>query len=169
MKFEKIAIAFIAIVFGAGCSDSNVDWKQLARDRYAPTEELIFGSGATQQQWKELEEKGVIEWPTEFRSLYNEFNGFAHGSSEEPEWLLVPLNQTPSLTAHIRSWFQETHPDQAARFVAFIDWGNGDATGYMMMNGGGWVDGLYTFNHEFYEFEAKQDWQEFLIKEYSSI
>ena len=71
--------------------------------------------------------------------------------------------------ASTRSWFGETHPTVAKRFLPFIDWVNGDGMGYLVLDNGTIADGLFCFEHELFEHDEDQDPDEFIVKWNNSI
>lgn len=89
--------------------------------------------------------------------------------AERVDWLFTPISKVLDLVDATRQWFQETHPGPAQRFFPFIDWSNGDATGYLLSPSGALLSALFDFEHEEYTFDASQDESEFLTSAYGSI
>jgi hypothetical protein len=126
---------------------------------------LVTQDGADPQAIIQLEDRLGIHFPDEFHELYATLNGFgvaSNGDSEHVWWLCTPLEEIPEFAEGIRKWFRGTHPDVAERFVAFIDWHNGDGEGYLFDEHGIALPGLYIFEHELYGFDEDQDIDEFL-------
>ena len=130
---------------------------------------LELGPPATAKDLDSLDKEVGFRMTAEFRSFYGEFNGFGTKRDGEVDWCFVPISEIPSLTAGVRDWFEETHPDIAKRYVAVVDWGNGDSSGYLFSEFGEPLEGFFIFEHESYEFEVDQDWREFIIPVDSSI
>ena len=127
---------------------------------------IVTGEPASGEAIKNLESELGVVLPEEFHSLYSEFDGFGNLDDDDGEilWGYLPLAQIPTSTEDSRRWFRETHPDIASRYVAFQDFGNGDTSGYVFDESLKNVLGLFTFEHESYEFEESQDWQDFLLE-----
>lgn len=138
-------------------------------DNAAARDSLILGSPATIDSIAEFEKAIGFSMPEEFKSLYSEHDGFGTSRHGEAEWFFLPLSELPEHAAEVRDWFQETHPEIAKRFVPFVDWGNGDASGYVFSASGIPEPGIFMFEHESYEFEEDQDWREFLVPVDASI
>ncbi|MBL9153880.1 MAG: SMI1/KNR4 family protein [Verrucomicrobiales bacterium] len=150
------------------------EWRPLINEYYklAHTDDpnsLELGKPATTEELDSLDKELGFKMPPEFRSFYGEFNGFGTKRDDETDWFFVPISAIPNLTAVIRDWFKETHPEIARRYVAVVDWGNGDSSGYLFSEAGDPLEGFFIFEHESYEFEADQDWREFIIPVNSSI
>lgn len=132
---------------------------------YADTPESIrLGKPATAEAIRAFEKSSAGHTlPEEFHSLYQQFDGYGNESGDGIDWFFVPLELLPEHVAGVRGWLQETHPDLASRFVPFVDWGSGDASGYLFTESGALEPGIYMFEHESYESDAGQDWNEFLF------
>ncbi|MEZ5326426.1 MAG: hypothetical protein R3F19_15355 [Verrucomicrobiales bacterium] len=87
----------------------------------------------------------------------------------EVMWHFTPIEQIPMITEDSRGWFRETHPNIANRYVAFQDYGNGDTSGYLFDKHLKSVIGIYIFEHESYEFDEDQNWEEFVRETDSAI
>ncbi len=124
---------------------------------------LVLGSPATNASIAELEKATGYAMPNEFRQLYLEFDGFGTSRDGETEWFFVPISKLDAHLSEVRDWFQDTHPEIAERFVSFVDWRCGDASGYIFTESGLPEPGIFMFEHERYEFDAEQDWREFLV------
>lgn len=132
-------------------------------------ESLVLGTPATAASIAEFEKGIGHAMPDEFKQLYSEYDGFGTLREGETAWFFLPIAKLPELAAQVRDWFQETHPEIAKRFVPFVDWGNGDASGYVFSESGVPEPGIFMFEHESYEFEGDQDWEEFLVPVDASI
>ncbi|BCX48529.1 cell wall assembly/cell protein, KNR4 [Haloferula helveola] len=130
---------------------------------------LVLGSPASAASIAEFEKAIGYSMPDEFKELYSEYDGFGTSRDGETDWFFLPISKLPEHASEIRDWFQETHPELAKRFVPFVDWGNGDASGYVFSETGTLLPGIFIFEHESYEFEEDQGWEEFLIPVDSSI
>ena len=115
---------------------------------------------------------GKINFPitAEFREFYLQVDGFGSQMEEgEVYWLLVPSAHL-ELTVEVgRDWMNDTHPEVAQRFFAFIDWSSGDFTGYLKSEDGELLPGLWEFSHEYFLHDSTQDYNDFLIQTDSSI
>ncbi len=150
------------------------EWRQVITefhklDHPDDPDSLELGQPVSSKEFDSLDKQIGFKMPPEFRSFYREFNGFGTKQDGETDWFFVPISIIPSLTANIRDWIQETHPEIAKRYVAVVDWGNGDLSGYLFSESGEPLDGFFIFEHESYEFEDAQDWREFIIPLDSSI
>jgi hypothetical protein len=132
---------------------------------------LVLGGGASEDEISALEGSLGITFPREFRELYLTHNGvgMSRERSEEIVWQAIPLALIPAAIKHARDWFHETHPEVSARFFPFLDWYCGDYDGYLLGEGPFVLPGIYSFEHESYEFDADQDSEEFLLPAYSSL
>lgn len=133
-----------------------------AQDNSDCPESLVLGDSNSLSDIAKIETRIGYTLPKEFKSFYTEYDGFGTNSEEGTDWFITPIESIQSTTDEARDWFAETHPDLAKRFVAFIDWGCGDYCGYLFTDDGDALDGIYTFEHESYEFEDDQDWAEFI-------
>lgn len=135
-------------------------------------DKLHIQAGASKSAIKTLEKSLKLNLVEEFRSLYEQCNGFGLTCDDEPDriwWFFRPLEQIEEFADGTRSWFAETHPELAARFFPFIDWGNGDGMGYLIGDDDATQPGLYCFEHENYGFDEDDDPEEFIIKWNNSI
>ena len=134
--------------------------------------QLVLNDAAAEAAITALTEKLGFRLPPEFSDIYRSHDGFGVQHTSDPEtihWSLVPISQIPELMQSARDWFQETHPDAAQRFFPFIDWSCGDYTGYLLTADGTIRSGLFTFEHDSYEFEAEQAPDDFLHHAYDDI
>lgn len=143
------------------------DWRQDIinhhnLDHEDQPESLFLGEPANAEELRAFEKSVHRRLPEEFHDLYSQYNGYGTVSEHGTDWFFVPLEMLPEHVSGIRDWFQGTHPELAARFVPFVDWGNGDASGYLFSESGEMEPGIYMFESESYLFEAEQDWTEFL-------
>lgn len=124
---------------------------------------LVTGPPASPKAIVDFEH--VLGWtlPAEFHGLYQTFDGVGLASGEEETlWLLTPLAKIPQVIADVRTWFADTHPALARRYFPFIDWGNGDSSGYLLSEKGELLPGIWIFEHEAYEFDEAQPASAFL-------
>ena len=124
---------------------------------------LVLGPPASSALIAEFEKQIGFTMPDEFKQLYTEYDGFGTSRDGETAWFFLPISKLPEHASGVRDWFQETHPEIAKRFVPFVDWGNGDASGYIFSDSGTPLPAIFMFEHESYEFEEDQDWEEFLV------
>lgn len=124
---------------------------------------LVLGPPATEQAIADLEKELNFTFPEEFRSFYLTCDGFGTSSEDGTDWFFLPLADIAEHTFGTREWFEKTHPDIASSFVAFVDWGNGDASGYLFDGMGSIRDGIFMFEHESYDSDEAQKWEEFLM------
>jgi len=151
------------------------NWKLIVESHhnwaYADGEyRLVIRPPATPEDLCALEDLFGPALSGEMRSFYHQIDGF--GIEPTPNgvsWFVTPIAQLPELIEDCRSWFRDTHPDLAVRFFPFIDWISGDYTGYLLSEKGSLLNGLYTFEHELYRFDAEQDSSEFILTVYDTI
>ena len=146
-------------------------WRQTISEHHSrvhvqPGDKLLIRDGSTSDRLDTLQESLCFDLPEEFRSLYLQCDGFGltYEDNEQEWWFCHPLGQIPDFADQTRKWFEATHPEAAARFFPFIDWGNGDGMGYLLGEDGKKLNGLYCFEHENYEFDAEQEIEEFVVK-----
>lgn len=150
------------------------DWKKTveAHHQWAhPNDgfELVMLPPASDIEVRSLQSTFGFPVPSELRGFYEQIGGCGvKAGDHEVSWMVVPVTEVATNIAKARDWFANTHPKLAARFYPFIDWDCGDYTGYLQ-SPLGLKRGLYTFEHESYEFEAAQPAQSFLTKSYSSL
>jgi SMI1 / KNR4 family (SUKH-1) len=126
-------------------SESNLasdttPWTQLIQSQHAKyfggnCHGLILRDGASESELDALDLQMAFKFPPEFRELYKTHNGVGDIYGTEANsinWSFVPISLIPELTILARNWFQGTHPDVAARFFPFFNWGCGDYTGYLL-------------------------------------
>jgi len=130
---------------------------------------LHFGPSATDAELAAFEAKIGFRFPKEFHELYRSCNGFGRKDGDEVIWFCAPLEEIPALSEDVRKWFKETHPEMAAQFVAFIDWESGDYTGYVFDEDGKVFEGVFDFVYEAYDYDKKQDPDEFIIPTFPTI
>ncbi len=107
-------------------------------------------------------------WCDEFFSLYARHDGIGiQGADNVTTWSFVPTTELIAFKQSVCGWFQDTHAVAAAKFFPFFDWGNGDAIGYIDLEGVETL--LFIFDHESYEFDPDQEVTEFLKPSYESI
>ena len=101
--------------------------------------------------------------PEELRNFYQHANGIGLGDvpTDSPRFI-PPVESLPDFVNSARSSFSETHPKHAARYIPFIEWENGDSTGYFLNDDETLFDYLLIFSHEHYDYNDEQDINEFL-------
>jgi hypothetical protein len=141
------------------CSDPSNDFRHLALP------------GASAKAIAETEATLGLTLPTELGEFYSCFNGIGMATDDEPDIprLIPSLDQLATVITAGRSWLKETHPDWANRFLPFLDLENGDYTGYCLDENGQWMPCVVTFLHEYYQFDADQDIDEFLVESADSL
>lgn len=149
-------------------------WKTIITDFHlldnpGSPDSLHFGPPATAAEIAAFEEKIGFRFPEEFHGLYRSCNGFGRKDGDEVIWFCAPLEEIPAMSEHARKWFKGTHAELAAQFVAFIDWESGDYSGYIFDEEGVVFESLFDFSHENYDYESKQDPDEFLIPMFPTI
>ena len=146
------------------------DWRETVEEYYALDWQLVMPSGAELHELRDLARVLQVRFPDEFASLYRTMNGFGGTDGKGVvEWAALPLEEIPTFSDRIRSWFSETHPEVAARFIPFLDWHCGDATGYLKDEQGKVLSHLRTFFHEEYHFDESQPYEEFLVEDEATI
>ncbi|PQO46977.1 SMI1/KNR4 family protein [Blastopirellula marina] len=145
------------------------DWKSIIEaffENSDPTNEFrhLANPGASAEAIEAAEKQLGISLPEELRDFYLCFNGVGmagEDESDEPRFIR-PVEMLPAFINESRSSFAGTHSELASRFLPFIDWDNGDATGYLLQQDGTLFPGLVTFEHETYHYDATQDAEEFM-------
>jgi len=105
-----------------------------------------------------------VSLPEELRDFYASHDGLGLASrdgSESPRFVR-PVSELPAFVEECRSSFEETHPAYAEKYLPFVDWNNGDSSGFVRAADGTWIEALFTFSHERYLYDAEQDVNEFL-------
>jgi hypothetical protein len=137
------------------------EWKRLVAKQWGSTPtELHVGPPASAEQISILEREIGGTLPTELAEMYREFDGAGWKDGDWLDWVVVPIARIPQLSEDTRRWFKETHIEVASRYIAFLDHGNGDATGFLMSPSGTPEEGVFVFEHEAVEFQDTQDWRE---------
>lgn len=134
--------------------------------------DLVLNGPADETAISALEERLGLSLPPDLANFYRCHDGFGVRHTSAPDtisWSLVPISQVSDLIQTARDWFQETHPELARTFYPFIDWSCGDYTGYILDAVGTFSSGLFTFEHESYEFEPDQEPDDFLHHSYAEI
>lgn len=132
-------------------------------------ESLVIGAPATEEEIAALESETGFKFPAEFHEFYRSCNGFGRKDGEEVIWFCAPLEEILKMSGEARKWFRGTHEELAEQFVAFIDWESGDYTGYVFDEDGEPFEALFDFEHESYDYESRQDPDEFLVPIFPSI
>jgi hypothetical protein len=144
------------------------DWKNIVRDNHKradPENEnpLVLQAPASPHQIKAFQELFGPAASAELQDLYRQMNGYGiDGTKEGIMWEIVPTEKLPVLLRESRYWIKKTHPDLAEKFFPFYDWNCGDFSGYLLSEDGTLLKGIYTFWHEDYENDKKQDSSEFM-------
>lgn len=137
-----------------------------AKDEY----ELVALPPASSADLQALRATLGFPVPKELLSFYEQVGGCGvRAGDREVSWLVVPVAKVAENIASARDWFAETHPRLAARFFPFISWDCGDYTGYLKSPCFGLKRGLFTFEHEFYKFEASQLAWFFMKRDFKSL
>jgi hypothetical protein len=150
------------------------DWYQIISaahqlDHPEAPDSLVLGAPADAVSIAAFEKAIGYCLPEEFKELYLKYDGFGRSGKTEVCWFFLPMSELPRHVAEVREWFQETHPEIARRYVPFVDWGDGDASGYLFSESGVPEQAIFMFEHESYEFEKDQDWRDFLMPVDKSI
>jgi hypothetical protein len=147
------------------------DWRNFIERCYGlagPGWRLVMPAGAEAAQVDEAAASLGVALPAEFRGLYGAAKGFGGvGEAGPVEWAARPLDALPPFAETVRRWFGASHPRLATRFVPFLDWRTGTATGYLFDERGETTGRLTTFFHEQYRPDAAGT--EFLVTREESI
>ncbi len=143
------------------------DWEKIIARQHAAAHsndeyELVTGDRAAASEIARRGDQLGLIFPEEFVSLYETYNGVGIGSGDDVWWVLHPLDQLSQFGKSVCSFFDETHPEEADLFYPFLDFGNGDAIGYLSDESGNVMPGLYVFSHESVRFDEDQESEEFL-------
>ncbi len=133
-------------------------------DHYSP-------AGASEESLARLESELGISLPSELREFYLHSDGLGlvpRDGSSMPLFVR-PTHELVEYMQFCRSSFSGTHPVYAHRYFPCVDWYNGDSSGFMLDSDGRFVEGIYTFSHESYSYDADQDAGEFLIAHADSL
>ena len=150
------------------------NWTELAQRYFAsnninPKDQLL-NDGASLTNITLTTSSLGIKVPQEFVDLYSVHNGIGFVNPDMTWWLFRPLEHLAEFIPQTSDWFRKNHDELASRFFPFIDWGNGDGTGYLLNEHRKLLAGLYHFNTGAYDFDDdEQDSAEFLNLEYESI
>ncbi|MEO0416567.1 MAG: SMI1/KNR4 family protein [Verrucomicrobiota bacterium] len=108
---------------------------------------------------REIEKDLGFEFPEDVFSFYLQMNGYGleHCEKEISTWFVIPADQIADVKAELADEM-EMHPELAKDFIPVIDWDNGDYEGFIK----GEPKTLFSFEHEFYDFDAEQPVDEFL-------
>ncbi len=144
-------------------------WHQRVREAHKRNHqgdgvELIIGPPANPEAITELEREVGRRLPPEFHELYQALDGFGVVTADGELWLFTPLAKIARSAAAAGTWFADSHPSLAKRYFPFIDWGNGDSSGYLFSEEGDLLPGIWIFEHEMYGFDASQPASAFLVK-----
>jgi hypothetical protein len=153
------------------------NWKRIVDDFFRMSDpdgeyEHYAPKGATAATIAELESEIGVELPQELRDFYANYNGIGLVTRDEeaPMPLFIrPTTELPGFIRECQSIIRDTHPNHAERYFPFIDWYNGDSSGFMLNAKGQLVDGVFTFSHELYSYDAAQDLNDFIQPHSDSI
>ena len=142
-------------------------WLEIVRKYYVAqasynATEIFFSPPCVDGEIKKWECDQNIKLNDEFIDLYKTCNGFGVFNNKIKEYMLIPLDSLSAFIKESRSTFQQTHPEIALRFYPFIDWGNGDVSGFLYSTNCSLLKNIYTFEHESYEHDSDQKWGEFI-------
>lgn len=173
------ATAFVAV----GCSEKKTsdpavkvgdNWKELIMSfcnlgQANGPESLFLGSSVSNAALDTLASDVGFVFPEEFRDLYAIYDGFGiELKADTRNSIFMPVSEIPQFAKRMQGWFEETHAKVASRFISFINWNNGNSSGYLFSETGQ-LEGIYTLQHDEYNFEEDQDWREFLVPAAESI
>ncbi|MEM9410636.1 MAG: SMI1/KNR4 family protein [Planctomycetota bacterium] len=104
------------------------------------------------------------ELPQELRDFYLYSNGIGLQENESDSPRFIPVIQKlPEYIEICRRSFDETHAEYASRYLPFIDWENGDSSGFIFNSDGTVFDYIVMFSHEQYAYDSGQDINDFLF------
>jgi hypothetical protein len=154
-----------------------INWIQLAKKYFEETkvldelDEIVLRDGARPEEIGAVSRDLGFSFPSEFVSFYSATDGLGFlGDSkrENVSWRLPPLDDLKKYIESVRLWL-ECHEELASRFFPIIHFQNGEGIGYLIDEDGRLLQGLYEFNSARYEFDEEQEYDEFLINNYSGI
>lgn len=153
------------------------NWKRIVDDFFRMSDpdgeyEHYAPSGASEATIAELESEIGVELPQELRDFYANYDGIGLVTRDEEAPMPLFIRPTTELAGFIRqcqSIIRDTHPIHAEHFFPFIDWYNGDSSGFMLNASRQLVDGVFTFSHERYSYDAAQDVNDFIQPHSDSI
>jgi hypothetical protein len=127
--------------------------------------------GASDEVLAALEAALGVALPIELREFYRHCDGLGLVPRDGGSMPLFvrPTHELSEFIASCRASFSETHPQYSQRFFPCVDWNNGDSSGFMLDLDGRFLDGIYTFSHEGYSFDAAQDVNDFLFEQADNL
>jgi hypothetical protein len=136
----------------------KVNWIKIIRD-YAGSiiydnETIVVRPGAEEKEITSLENVLGVIFGEEFRELYKTADGFGISSNGSVQWIVVPLEEIPSLVdQHKKRVFKNSSEkliESALRYVPFIQWSCGDTSGLMRSckKSGNMGTQVWMFDHE---------------------
>jgi hypothetical protein len=150
------------------------NWTDLLTQRHgryyeSGDSQLVLPAPVSEQAIAEFKRSTGYHWTEEFCDLYSHHDGVGLAlPNQEMAWQFLPTREFHGFSVLIRDWFVKTHPSIAEVYYPFFDWGSGDAMGYLDLPDV--PQGvLVEFEHEAYEFDAKQPWSSFLKQSHDSI
>ena len=144
------------------------NWNALIENFFAKTDPenssvRIAPNGCSETLMLNSESKIGLSLPQELREFYRHCNGIGLGDAPADLPQFIPsIEALPQFIDYARSSFSGTHPEYASRYIPFIDWGNGDSSGFLLNADGTLHDYIFVFSHEHYDYDDKQEIDEFL-------
>lgn len=153
------------------------NWKVLIDNFFAMSDPDCMlrhhaGPGASRDEIAALESQLGVRLPAEFHSFYGCYNGVGvvePGETDPIALFFRPVDQIASYAVQCRTWFAGTHPAEEERYLPFIDWANGDSSGYWSASGSELQPTIFTFSHEVYLGEPDQSAEDFILPHFRSI
>lgn len=106
----------------------------------------------------------------EFVDFYRHHNGFGFTSPDLEWWVIRPIEHLNDFREGAWEWLGEGHLHLRDLFHPFIDFGNGDAMGFLSDKNGSLEEGLYFFAAtQAIGCDEDEDQSEFLTLEEESI
>lgn len=145
------------------------DWKALIENFFANSDpEGTFARltppGCDDKAIDHAESEIGLQFPPELREFYQHYDGIGLGDETIDIPRFIPsIAILPQFVADARSSISSTHQDIATRYLPFIDWGNGDSSGYLYNQDGSLFEFVVVFSHEHYNAVCDQDVGEFLM------
>ena len=145
------------------------DWKSVIQNFFDNSDAdnsfaRVSPAGCPKTAISKCETQTGLILPDELRKFYQHSNGMGLEENESDDPRFIPkIESLPEYIDQCRAAFNETHSDYAERYVPFVDWENGDSSGYIYNSDGTLFECIVMFSHEHYEYDEKQDINEFLI------
>jgi len=150
------------------------EWNDLIKkwnikNRKDDPDSLIVGNPIGNFNFSLVEKDLGLILPDELRSLYRNCNGFGFREKGRVYWFVPPINSLKDMLDDFKSKVSKMHPDLASSYLPVIDWGNGDYTGYLYDGNENAKSRLYTFYHEYYDYDSDQYYGEFMLMGHDSL